>query len=172
MADLVLASDPDVAAFGDVGDFFLSAAGEVVRDYCGWHIAPPQTDTATLDVGSWGLLSLPTTHITAVASVTVDDQVLGEGDYLWDARGWVELCRRWCHGKAVVTFTHGYDTCPMAVKSVVLEVASTATATPGGNVNEVASPSYRLLFEPNSMGTVLQPSHLDRLAKYRIGVFA
>jgi hypothetical protein len=174
VADLVPSDDPDLFDFGaDIGEFFLKAAGEVVRDYCGWHIAPPQTDTATVPIGSYGYLVLPSTHITAVASVTVDDQVLGEGDYLWDPRGWIELCRRWCHDeKATVSFTHGYDTCPLAVKSVVLEVANTATQTPGGNASEVASPGYRILFEADSQGTVLLPSHRDRLAKYKVGRFA
>lgn len=191
---LIDPDDPDIGNYAGVQPFFLAAAGEVVRDYCGWTISPPVTDTyANLRIGSAGLIMLPSLYVTDVASVVInsgcDTCTLDPGDYRWFPQGYIEaLSPVWRYGPyytdyytglgsyyggasvtASVTMTHGYDTCPLAVKSVALELAQAASEMPSGNATEVASPGYRIQFAPESIGLSLSDAQQSRLSKYRIG---
>lgn len=167
MADLVAARDRDVSAYGDVGSYFLRAAGEVVRSHCGWHIYPSITVTdQTLPVGSYGLVLLPSAYVTDMASVSVDGKLLFEDlDYRWDPRGWIEIPGMF-RGYAVVSYTHGYAELPLDIKSVVCELAANVAAIPSG-VEDVATPGYRIAFG-DELGLTLTDSMRSRLANYRL----
>lgn len=193
MEDLLQASDPDLLAFiSDEGNrldrreqFLMRAASEVVRDYCGWHIAPPVTDTYDkLEIGSNGLIMLPSLHVTDVAavSVTSGDEVvaLTTVDYDWFRQGYIEANSPvWRYGTGIyngpyktglvsVTMTHGYDTCPLPVKSVVFELMQSAVAVSSGNVKQARSSNYSITWGGPG-GLIVSPEQMGRLASYRIG---
>jgi len=180
--DLVPSDDPDLAKWkaGDE-EWYLHVAGEAVRQYCGWHIAPSITETVEkIEIGSQGIIMLPSLYVTDVASVvvTTGDQnttLTHETDYEWFQQGYVQRVG-WHYwgdwGSAYggyyygndpyylpvyrgdicdVTFTHGYDECPDPVKQVIFELAGSAALMPvGGGVSRVHAPGYSLVFDGKS----------------------
>jgi len=194
MDDLLQADDADLLAY--VSDeetaltgresFLVRAASEVVRDYCGWHIAPNISGTYDkLTIGSGGIIMLPSGFVTDVSSVTINspggDTVLDPvTDYDWFRQGFIEAkSPLWRYGYgavygpykaglATVSMTHGYTTCPLAVKSVIFELMEAADLENSGNVKSVQSASFRVQWGPLS-GVSMTPSQVDRLSKYKIG---
>jgi hypothetical protein len=98
--DLVQANDPDWADFqsGDP-DYYLRVAGTTLRKYCGWHLFPSKSETITKrEIGSHGIIDLPTRYITAVASVVVENRTDPENpitvdptQYVWFPEGNIQL---------------------------------------------------------------------------------
>jgi hypothetical protein len=68
---LLLVTDPDWAkAQANDPEWVLRSVGETIRSYCGWHIAPSITEVLTkLEIGSNGILMLPSLYVTDVAEV-------------------------------------------------------------------------------------------------------
>lgn len=134
-ADLVAyrAGDPDMA---------LAAAEALVRSYCGWHIAPSRTETVTVDGSGAQVQPLPTLHLTALTSVTEDDdQIVDLAQVRWSDAGY--LWRRDCHWTrrlrgVEAAIEHGYAEVPADVQSVVLSVAARSVASPDGVVRQQA----------------------------------
>lgn len=54
--------------------WWVRAAQGAVRRYCGWHVAPSVAETLRLDGYGGRVLTLPSKHITAIASVIVGDE--------------------------------------------------------------------------------------------------
>lgn len=105
----------------------LEQAEAAVRAYCGWHIAPSRTETATFIGDGSAAILLKSLHVTGVASVTVDGVLLDSGDYSWSEAGVLTracgpCCRGW-RGSVVVVFTHGYDPVPADVTAAVQGLA-------------------------------------------------
>jgi hypothetical protein len=178
-ADLLDYVSDQEASLSTREEFLVRAAAEVVRDYCGWHIAPSITDTyPKLAIGSGGIIMLPSGYVTNVASVTVNspagNTVLDPTtDYDWFKQGYIEARSplwRANTGLATVTMTHGYTECPLAVKAVIFELMETADPVSSANVKEIASPSYRIMWGPNS-GEFLNPGQISRLSKYKLNRF-
>ncbi|MFD7157955.1 hypothetical protein ACXJJ3_08740 [Kribbella sp. WER1] len=123
-----------------------------VRAYCGWHIAPQREDTLTLDGPGGPLLVLPSLHVVSVASVAENGTELDPEGYAWSAAG---VLRRtssatsW-HGwncgwtddfrGLVVTLTHGYESMPLDVQTVIDRLASRSVDDPSqySQVGQVA----------------------------------
>lgn len=194
MPDLLAPDDADLLAY--VSDqetaltgresFLVRAACEIVRDYCGWHIAPSITATYdNLRIGSGGIIMVPSGYVTDVASVTIrspgGDVILDPTtEYDWYPQGFIEAkSPQWRYGYgavygpykaglASVAMTHGYDTCPLPVKSVIFELMDTADMANMGGVKEVQSASFRVQWGPLA-GLSFTPSQVNRLAKYAIG---
>lgn len=124
--DAYLTGDPQSA---------LDAATAAVRAYCGWHVAPSQVETVTVDADGHTVL-LPSLHVTAVSSVTVDDVLLEAEAFDWSAAGILRLTASACgFRKVTVVMTHGYEDAP-EVSEVILRAAARGTATsPGGGVS-------------------------------------
>src|SRR4051794_7492225 len=101
-----------------------------VQAYCGWHIAPTEDATVTLDGPGSGVLVLPSLHVTTVASVTELGTLVEPGTYSWSETGvlrrttygWRVDCQARWTGELrglVVAFTHGYSEWPLEVAAVV-----------------------------------------------------
>lgn len=88
--------DEDWAKFRrDDPEWFLRAAGELIRVFCGWHIYPNVTETVgKLTVGTRGVIMLPSPHVTDVEQVTLyhgeHPHTLQPDEYLWHEAGWIE----------------------------------------------------------------------------------
>lgn len=194
MDDLLQANDPDLLAF--VSDqsnrldrreqFLLRAASDVVRHYCGWHIAPSITDTYDkLTIGSGGIIMLPSLYVTDVASVVIDSPAGAVtlnplGDYTWFRQGYIEgTTPLWRYGYgspigystpglATVTMTHGYATTPLVIKSVVFELMQAAEVYSSGGPKQVHSPGYSITWGDMS-GVSISPEQISRLNSFKIG---
>lgn len=127
MADLVTAGEivnfPGAPFNADV----LTAAGETVRSEAGWHIAPSQTDTLTLDSNGGCVLWLPTKKLTAVVEVR---DVTGTTPIVLTGVTFTESGRLYRRGgfpfgrdAVEVEFTHGYAECPKDLLPIVAAVA-------------------------------------------------
>ncbi|MGN2634621.1 hypothetical protein ACTD5D_39795 [Nocardia takedensis] len=132
-----------------------------IRDLCGWHIAPSRTDTLILDGPGTRELLLPSTHVTAVASVVEDGATLAADQYEWSEVGtlrrragvWTERCRA-----VVVTLTHGYDQAPPGILGVILDVVADAGAPPAEKMGP---------FEFAGGGTAFKAHQLAVLHRYK-----
>lgn len=122
----------------------LDQAVADIRGACGWHIAPPRTETVVLDGPGRSVLLLPSLHVSAVSSVVEDGRDLVDGiDYQWSEKGM--LRRRntlWTANwrGVTVTFTHGYDTVPAELVALIFDVATAAAAVPVGQQPEKMGP--------------------------------
>lgn len=121
-------------------DFFLKAAGEAIRDFCHWHVAPSVTMIGErIPMGQKGMFLLPSLYVTAVQQVVVDDRVLTyPEEYDWDSTG--VISRRvvsWPRDPvAVVNYVHGYPTLPPTVAAIGYELAQRAIDTVAVNTKQ------------------------------------
>lgn len=199
LPSLVGVEDPDWDRYkSDDPEYFLRAAGELVRRFVGWHLWPSRTETVRRSVGARGVIMLPTRYCTAVEQVTLlhgeHPHTLLPDEYLWHEAGWIERRGQsywddgWWRGAyilgndpfylsvsepgyASVTFTHGYPgELPVDVKAIVFEVAEQAMAMRSGNVKMVEAPiGFRVQTSQNA-GLSLNEEQIARLANYRIGM--
>jgi hypothetical protein len=158
----------------------LDAADAMVRKYCGWHIAGPQTDTVTLpDWWSSNKLLLPTLNLTSVTSITVDGTDIDLSTVYVDPAGWIvwlDTCPIWTQvsqGNAVVVMTHGYTTPPADVVQVVAALAARGinSAGDGGMVatsRQVGQVSVGYSAGSTGIEGAFLPSELAILRQYRI----
>lgn len=90
----------------------LAVASKVVRNLCGWHIAPSISQEFTRDGRGSSILTLPTLHLTAVDSVTLEGTALVEEvGFDWSENGVLERHPSWGRKRRgiVATITHGFD---------------------------------------------------------------
>lgn len=179
---------------------FVTAAGQRIREYCGWHIYPELTSIGHYDLAGDGTIMLPTTHLTHVASVTPlypNAVPLDHRAYSCDRRGWVSLSQSYAYGFAPspssvslwpldtirlfdaypkhdpqmrVEFTHGYQECPSVVAEVGYELLMRTLEKPAGIASQVQAGPYKFVF--GEFGLVLSADQKNRLAKYRLPAVA
>src|SRR5215207_7227462 len=106
---------PDLLTGAPLGDYDpqdVREAGDAIRDYCGWHIAPAISTTLTFPVTSRrGYIYLPTLQLNSVTSVTIDDRLLSVSEYeVWTGRkARIDIGRIYLPSRAVIVFNHGYS---------------------------------------------------------------
>lgn len=111
----------------------LNVASSTIRTWCGWPISEEEDVTAVLDGTGGRTLWLPTLKLTAVSSVEVDADPLTVGtDFDWTSYGKLIRSGRWpsTPRSVEVTYTHGYEVVPDAVKGACLMVAARAYNNP------------------------------------------
>jgi hypothetical protein len=104
----------------------VAAAAESVRKMAGWHIAPVQSDTVTVDGVRSRRLLLPTLRIvevTEVRDVSADAPVVLNGWKVDNRRGWLYREEGWPCGPIEVDMAHGYHTCPADLLPLIAELA-------------------------------------------------
>lgn len=134
-------------------NLLIAQATAAVRNYCGWHVTPVQTDTVTLHAEGARSLLLPSLHVLDVSSVTVDGALVDPASYTWtpdgvlarryawdiydsslDYRDWRQdflAGRRWWGLTTTVTFTHGFDQAADFAGVILAWVAVRQTAPKG-----------------------------------------
>lgn len=146
-------------------------AEALVAAFCRWHIAPSIDVTLTLDGSGTSMLVLPSLHVTAVGSVTVEGVALEAGSYRWSEAGLlVRVAGRFpCKPRSVeVAFTHGYDTMPADVQAVIDAVAARVLSTPATGVTQQAAGPFSLRLAAGYDGGLgLLSSEQAILARYR-----
>jgi len=144
----------------------LLQAEAVVRNYCGWHIAPVRTDTVSL---LWPqedtAVVLPTLRLVAVTGVVDSDgNTLDPGFYSSTTQGvlvrtyaWSPLLYGW--GYMTVTFTHGYTEVPADVTAAVVNLAKRLRGGSTALLSKTIGP-FSESYTPDLLG--LDRSVLDR----------
>lgn len=117
-----------------------TAAEALVTAYCGWHIAPPRTETITLDGPGTRTLLLPSLHVTEISSVISDGTTLDPDCYDWSESGIVELRGGWFSRRlrgVSVALKHGYETMPADLAAVVSQIDGTGFGPQAVQVGQV-----------------------------------
>ena len=127
----------------------LNQAESVVRDHCGWHIAPSRTDTVKIYGAPLGTpILLPSMYVTGIVSVTDQGTLVDPTVYDFEQAGILRRIDGGCwssgYGAIVVEFTHGYTDVPPAVTRVVQSVAA---LLPNGLKSKQAGPFAESYFD-------------------------
>lgn len=129
-------------------EFFLGAAGDMIRHFCGWHISPSLAVTgARVLMGEKGLIALPTLYLTSIEALTVDNRLLVHPhDYEFESCGIVyRKVANWPRDRwATMDYTHGYDDLPRDVAAIGYELALQAMSRPGANAKDMGAGPYRV----------------------------
>lgn len=185
---------PDLLAPEDYSRFkakdeswFLGAAGETIRDYCGWHIAPVLAVTNVVGrIGNAGIIMLPSLNVVSVEALRYEGVAIPESDYEVHASGYIEL-RRYYHTTGTgygslwgnwapvrgtgnrwvsVDFTHGFETLPKAIAEVGFELTGRTMEKPTGVAKSMSAGPNSFAF--NEFGMVLSEDQECRLNPYRV----
>lgn len=152
-------------------DWFLGAAGETIRGYCGWHIFPVVADTdVRVRIGAAGIVMLPTLNLVSVEAIRYGGTSLVTVDYETHDSGWIQLLgfnwRRLRNAYVTVDFTHGYEALPKAVAEVGFELAGRTIEKPTGVVKHMTRGPIDMDF--NDFGAILSDDQKGRLAPYTV----
>lgn len=112
------------------------AAEQVIRAYCGWHVAPVLSEELVLDGNGGRRLLLPSRRVVDIESVTVEGETLDASEYQWSESGWITRSRGvWPHRERAVAvkLQHGFDQVD-DVAGVARSIQSRAEMSPAGNV--------------------------------------
>jgi len=176
--------DPvDYARFAGLDqDWFLGVAGQVIRDYCDWHIWPVVSETdVACPVSPKGKIILQSLHVVSVESITFAGNTLSPEDYTVHKAGWIQwnpfyavniasIAPEYVWPTSVdwvqVSFTHGFDTVPTPVEEVGFEIVMRAMEKPAGIAKELVVGPYRASF--GEFGTTLSDEQKCKLAPYAL----
>jgi hypothetical protein len=156
----------------------LDLATARIVSYVGHPIAPPTTETITLDGTGTDLILLPGHPVTDIDSITVNGVALtyvaDAYEYVWSESGAVRLTGANSWGRVAqsieVTYTHGYATVPDDVKAVCLQMATRGWHNPAGLRSEsLGGYSYSSAIPATGIpvGLNLTDDERDILDRYR-----
>lgn len=154
-----LSGDPQAA---------IDAATGLVRDYCGWHVTPVETQTLTFRARGERAMLLPSLRVVAVRSVVVDGVPVDVDGIEWDPSGILWLGGVTGQVEAVVD--HGFDEVP-ALVAVILAAAARMQAAPDGATSVkigTAAVTYSQTAPGQSGGVALTDSERSQLDRYRL----
>ena len=151
-----------------------AAVTELIRNYCGWHVAPVVNEIRKFDYDGSGRLFIPTLSLVDVQRVSV----AGNDLYGWSfsADGWLTFSPSFTPpaGDRVVTveFKHGFAHAPEL--SLVLErVEARLAALPAAPLSYQRAGSQAVGYLSRNgdvLGFSLSDSEKAALDRYRLGV--
>jgi hypothetical protein len=157
-------------------DWFLGAAGETIRDYCGWHIYPILSVTDVwARIGNKGIVMLSTLNLVSVERLSWCGTDMPSSGYEVHEEGWIQQVaqsfgspayRGMRNAWVTVDFTHGYEELPTAVAEVGFELTARAMEKPAGVVKAMTRGPTQLEF--NEFGVVLSDDQKNRLGPYTL----
>lgn len=149
----------------------IAAISARFRTYCGWHIWPSLSCTATLDGGE-RCVWLPATNVTALASVTVSGTALDVAACQWSRIGQLRLPPTPdVLSSVAVAYTAGFADCPEDLALLVAHRVVHNVAMPFGIASETVgrvSRSYVTSMASDAGGPNLTRRDRDTLATWRI----
>lgn len=167
LADYLGREVDDVAAA-----LVLAGVSALVRSYCGWVIAPAETDVVMVVDGSGARVQpLPTRHLTDVSRVVDHDSDVALSEVQWSEAGYLYRTSPFTTRLRGVsaTVSHGFDTVPPEVVNVVLSVAVRGVDNPTAMTQyTVGNVSVTYSNTSTGGGPVLQPLEQAVLNRYRI----
>lgn len=107
-----------------------------VRAFCGWHIAPEQTDELTVDGSGACVQPLPTLRLNTLDALVVDGDAADLGGVEWSQAGFLRRAAAFPDGLRSVTATisHGYAAMPLDVQAVIDRLVERGVETIGALV--------------------------------------
>lgn len=150
----------------DPPDGLLAAVSQLVRRFCGWHIAPVRVETFVLDGTGGEYLLLPTAHLVNVGAISNDGVSIDPLDAQWTQAGVVKTTGRWTTKMRgiVITVTHGFtadEVLDIAVQTVL--IAARVASSPRGEINAAVG-GISMQLAPG--GLSLTPSEQATLLPY------
>lgn len=134
---------PTLSASDDLSKFFLSAATDAVRDYCGWHVFPVKERTIIEDGPGGRELILPTLRVIDITSIVENGHLLVPGvDYEWSKKGMVRrLGGAWTnrYNSLSISLRDGFTRADNLVLTIYA-LAARAASSPSGAVADNAGP--------------------------------
>jgi hypothetical protein len=183
-----LLTSTDLASFqASDPDWFLSVAGDTIRNFCQWHIYPSITVTESVPIQPEGTIMLPSLYVTGVQSITLNGLTLNPCAYHWHQAGFINRIQhhyfQWplwpleseqrfreypspLARFAEVTYTHGYPTLPPIIAGVGMELANKALELPSGIATQISSGPYSISM--GALGLVLTDDQRRRLGPYTL----
>jgi hypothetical protein len=151
--------------------WFLGAAGETIRDHCGWHIAPVISELDVLaEIGNAGIIMLPTMNLISVEALRINGTPLSTDVWEPNSAGYITYtgyAGRRARGCVVsVDFTHGFEELPKAVAEVGFELTARTLEKPAGVVTDMQRGPTRMTF--GEFGAVLSDDQKARLTPYTL----
>lgn len=148
------------------------AALAAVRAYCGWHVAPVQEESLTLDGPGSGTLILPSLRVNDVTSVVENGTELDPDTYEWSRSGMVRRLgwTRWTtrYRGIVITLAHGYEELPLDLQGVVDQLVTRSTAgIPAGLASRTVGP-FTESYASSSDLSALTTADRSTLDRYRL----
>lgn len=149
-------------------------ATQLIRDYCGWHVAPILEETITLDGNGTDRVLLPSRRVLDVSEVRIGDSVLGASAFEWSQDGilkrvggvWPDSYRA-IH----VTLRHGYEDSGL-LADLVRAISARAKADPTGMVASKRAGTQSVSFRSGNFGGGagggLLSTERDLLAPYKL----
>lgn len=115
-------------------EFWIQAATDSVRKYCGWHVTPEHFETLVLDGSGAHVLQLPSKRVVSVDAVLVNDAPV---EVEWSQAGLLTrkdgACWPTRFRSVSVNLMHGHD---MAgdIQGIVAGIAQRGAMNPSGIV--------------------------------------
>lgn len=167
----------------------IAAACEAIRNYCGWHVNPPQACSFSERLlmgngrikraGADFLIQLPAAYITGVSSVEIDGEAWT--DYALETNGLLRLFDVCPHKitrktEVLVRYTAGLpDGLMNAIQELIAHRVTHALVSSAGVQSETAggvSVTYSANWINSARATALADDNKEVLAPYRLlGVF-
>lgn len=147
----------------------LAAASQVIRNYCGWHVAPSMSCTA-YPVGGSHVMRLPASYISGVTRVMDDSVVLT--DYEWRSDGLLRREEGWPDkwNKVKVEYTAGYDIAalPDLAESICSIVTGVLAISAGVSSESADGVSVSYSKDASSIAAALTSQQKSALEPYRV----
>src|SRR5699024_8768313 len=148
----------------------LAAPTRAMRAYCGWHVAPVDEETVTLDGTGTDTLLLPSRLVVDVTRVNGRGEELAERSYEWST---ICVQRRLgrlgpaSYGPIEVDIKHGF-TDMSVLADVVSSIAARAKLGPTGVLASQRAGTQYVGFHSGATGGGLMASEKDRLSPYKL----
>lgn len=124
----------------------MTSGLDAVRSWCGWHIAPSQSETVKVEGEGGRVLLLPSLKVTAVTEVRNESGAVTTG-YKWRENG---VLRGWWSAEDLYAFdiTHGYVEMPSELQAITNKIDADGV---GSRLlaSENAGPFQRSFAAPN-----------------------
>lgn len=133
----------DLEQTDELTKFFLAAATDAVRNYCGWHVFPVVDRVIVLDGNGASEIILPTLRIENIVGVVENGVTLTATDYEWSRAGMLRRSNyhRWTtrYRALTVSLRDGFNRADDLV-ATVYSLAARAASSPQGAVQDSAGP--------------------------------
>lgn len=150
------------------------AAEDLVRRYCGWHIAPLIEETITPRSAEGGVLYLPTMRLVELLGVAIDGVPLPPeqvAEVQWDETGMLERPGGWPSRPRAVTVQvrHGFDFDEVGDVAALIRNTAERSAIVTHGLQRVQVGNRSTTFDSDSGRLHLTAAQREALAPYVLG---
>ncbi|MDU2058159.1 MAG: hypothetical protein E6719_02475 [Dermabacter sp.] len=129
-------------------------AAQLIRDYCGWHVAPVLEESIILDGNGEGRILLPSRRVLNVSEVRVHGDVLAPTEFEWSQDGMLKRVGGvWpdSYRSVQVTLEHGFDYAGV-LADVARAIVARMEADPTGVIASQRAGTQSVSFRSGAFG--------------------